>query len=653
MAKLLSIDVLPFLALFLPLGGFLVLSLFEPALRRDREERGAALVACATVILSFFCLLWTALHVDEAARTLADFRVQWRLPPRASAYMPYQPWIGLDWIDVAGVHIPFALLLDRLSSIMTLVVTGIGSLIHVYSLGYMAHDEDRVRYFSYLNLFTFFMLLLVMGGSLPVMFIGWEGVGLCSYLLIGFWYKKKSAADAGKKAFIVNRIGDAGLILGMIAAFYSFGTFDTFALTEGAGALQPERWGEFGPITVATLLLFVGACGKSAQIPLHVWLPDAMEGPTPVSALIHAATMVTAGVYMVARLGPLYAHSETATAVVAVVGTVTALVAATVAVVQTDIKKVLAYSTVSQLGYMFLACGVGAFGVGVFHLFTHAFFKALLFLGSGSVIHAMGGEQAMRRMGGLWRKIPWTFGTFVVGTLAIAGIPPLAGFFSKDAILGGALEEGHRVLFGVGLLTAGLTAFYMARLLFLTFFGPFRGGHEAEHHLHESPWVMLAPLVILAVGSVAAGFVPVPEILAVVFRLPPSEGHHPVWLPIVATLVAILGIAGAYWLYLMLPDLAARLGARLRPIGRVLEEKYYFDRVYDAFARNVVVEGSRKVLWQGLDASLIDGAVNGLGGVTASVARAVRLVQTGLVRGYALLILGGAVTVLGYLLWAR
>jgi NADH-quinone oxidoreductase subunit L len=652
-AKLLSIDVLPFLALFLPLAGFLVLSLFEPGIRRDREERGAGLVACATVILSFFCLLWTALHVDEAARTLADFRVQWRLPPRASAYMPYQPWIGLDWIDVAGVHVPFALLLDRLSSIMTLVVTGIGSLIHVYSLGYMAHDEDRVRYFSYLNLFTFFMLLLVMGGSLPVMFIGWEGVGLCSYLLIGFWYKKKSAADAGKKAFIVNRIGDAGLILGMIAAFYSFGTFDTFALTEGAGALQPERWGEFGPITVATLLLFVGACGKSAQIPLHVWLPDAMEGPTPVSALIHAATMVTAGVYMVARLGPLYAHSETATAVVAVVGTVTALMAATVAVVQTDIKKVLAYSTVSQLGYMFLACGVGAFGVGVFHLFTHAFFKALLFLGSGSVIHAMGGEQDMRKMGGLWRKIPWTFGTFAVGTLAIAGIPPLAGFFSKDAILGGALEEGHHVLFGVGLLTAGLTAFYMARLLFLTFFGPFRGGHEAEHHLHESPWVMLAPLVILAVGSVAAGFVPVPEMLAVVFRLPPAEGHHPVWLPIVATLVAILGIAGAYWLYLMLPDLAARLGARLRPIGRVLEEKYYFDRVYDAFASRVVVEGSRKVLWQGLDASIIDGAVNGLGSLTAGFARAVRLVQTGLVRGYALLILGGAVTVLGYLLWAR
>jgi NADH-quinone oxidoreductase subunit L len=653
MAKLLSIDVLPFLALFLPLGGFLVLSLFEPGIRRDREEKGAALLACATVVASFLCLLWTALHVNEAAQSLVAFRLQYNLPPRATPYMPYQPFIGFDWIDVTGVHVPFALLMDRLTSIMTLIVTGVGSLIHIYSVGYMAHDEDRVRYFSYLNLFTFFMLLLVMAGNLPVMFIGWEGVGLCSYLLIGFWYKKKSAADAGKKAFIVNRIGDAGLILGMIAAFYSFGTFDTFALTEGAGALQPEKWGEFGPVTVAALLLFVGACGKSAQIPLHVWLPDAMEGPTPVSALIHAATMVTAGVYMVARLGPLYAHSQTAIVVVAVVGIATAVMGATIALVQTDIKKVLAYSTVSQLGYMFLACGVGAFGVGVFHLFTHAFFKALLFLGSGSVIHALGGEQDMRKMGGLWRRIPWTFGTFVVGTLAIAGIPPLAGFFSKDAILGSALAEGHEMLFVVGLLTAGLTAFYMARLLFLTFFGTFRGGHEAEHHLHESSWVMLAPLVILAIGSVGAGFVPVPEMLAEVFRLPAEESRHPGWLPIVATLVAILGIAGAYWLYLMLPDLAARIGARLRPLGRVLEDKYFFDRVYDTFASRVVVDGSRKVLWQGLDVSVIDGAVNGLGHVTAGFSRAARVVQTGLVRGYALLILGGAVTVLGYLLWAR
>jgi len=651
--RLLSVDILPFFALFLPLGGFLVLSLFEPALRRDREERGAGILACATVVLSFAASAWTALHLGDAAQGLEAVRAQYHLPPRASPYMPYQPWIGFDWIDVAGLRVPIALLLDPLTSVMTLVVTGVGSLIHVYSLGYMAHDEDRVRYFSYLNLFTFFMLLLVMGSSLLLMFIGWEGVGLCSYLLIGFWYRKKSAADAGKKAFIVNRIGDAGLIVGMIVAFHAFGTLDLFPLTDAAAARPAEHWGELGPITAVALLLFVGACGKSAQIPLHVWLPDAMEGPTPVSALIHAATMVTAGVYMVARLAPLYARSETAMAVVAVIGTATALMAATIALVQTDIKRVLAYSTISQLGYMFLACGVGAFGVAIFHLFTHAFFKALLFLGSGSVIHAMGGEQDMRRMGGLWRRIPWTFGTFVVGTLAIAGIPPLAGFFSKDAILGSALEERHAVLFALGMATAALTAFYMARLLFLTFFGRFRGGHEAEHHLHESPWVMLAPLVLLAIGSATVGFVKVPELLAPVFRLPEAAARHPGWLPIAATLVAVLGIAGAYWLYLIFPETPARIRSAVHPAERVLEEKYGFDRAYDGFARRVVVDGSRKALWQGLDATVIDGAVNGAGRFTAGVSSAVRLVQTGLVRGYALLILGGAVTLLGYLLWAR
>jgi NADH-quinone oxidoreductase subunit L len=347
---------------------------------------------------------------------------------------------------------------------MILVVTGVGSLIHIYSVGYMAHDEERVRYFSYLNLFTFFMLLLVLGGSLPLLFVGWEGVGLCSYLLIGFWFKRKSATDAGMKAFVVNRIGDAGLILGMILAFHAFGTLDLVDLATNAASMAPEEGA--GVVTAVCLLLFVGACGKSAQIPLHVWLPDAMEGPTPVSALIHAATMVTAGVYMVARLAPLYALSETAMAVVAIVGTATAVMGATIALVQNDIKKVLAYSTVSQLGYMFLAAGVGAFGVAVFHLFTHAFFKALLFLGSGSVIHALSGEQDMRKMGGLARRIPWTFGTFVIGTLAIAGIPPLAGYFSKDAILAGAHAAHWNVLFGLGLLTALLTAFYMGRLLF-------------------------------------------------------------------------------------------------------------------------------------------------------------------------------------------
>src|SRR5258706_5415228 len=335
--------------------------------------------------------------------------------------------MAMEWMEAGGFRVPLSLLLDPLSAVMIVVVTGIGSLIHIYSLGYMAHDDDRPRYFSYLNLFTFFMLLLVLGGSLPLLFVGWEGVGLCSYLLIGFWYKKDSASAAGMKAFVVNRIGDVGLILGMIFIFYHFGSLDMVDIADNAGALPHEHWGELGPVTIACLLLFVGACGKSAQIPIHVWLPDAMEGPTPVSALIHAATMVTAGVYMVARLAPLYHHSATAMGVIAIVGATTALMAATIALVQNDIKKVLAYSTVSQLGYMFLACGVGAFGVGVFHLFTHAFFKALLFLGSGSVIHAMSGEQDMRKMGGLWKKIPWTFGTFLTGTVAIAGIPPFAG----------------------------------------------------------------------------------------------------------------------------------------------------------------------------------------------------------------------------------
>src|SRR5688500_6307450 len=412
----------------------------------------------------------------------------------------------------------------------------------------MAHDPERVRYFSYLNLFTFFMLLLVLGGSLPLLFVGWEGVGLCSYLLIGFWFKKKSASDAGKKAFIVNRIGDVGLILGMIMMFHAFGSLDLVDIAANAGALAPEAAGTFGPVTIVCLLLFVGACGKSAQIPLHVWLPDAMEGPTPISALIHAATMVTAGVYMVARLAPLFVLSETAMLVVAAIGTATALMGATVALVQTDIKRVLAYSTVSQLGYMFLACGVGAFGVAVFHLFTHAFFKALLFLGSGSVIHALGGEQDMRRMGGLWRRIPWTFWTFLVGTLAIAGIPPLAGYYSKDAILAGALSGHWTVLFAFGLFTALLTAFYMTRLLILTFFGESRADAETGSHIHESPWTMVGPLVILAAGSAAVGkLVDVPHIVQPVFRLPEAQhAGHPAWLPIVATLTAVVGMVAAY-----------------------------------------------------------------------------------------------------------
>jgi len=629
--------VLPFMVLLLPLAGFIVLCLFGDAIRRHGESRGAGILACVTVLASFGLSVWSVIHLLALVGGKDGLRFS-------------QPYLGVEWMEAGGFRVPLSLLLDALSAVMILVVTGVGGLIHVYSLGYMAHDADNVRYFSYLNLFTFFMLLLVLGGNLPLMFVGWEGVGLCSYLLIGFWFKKQSASDAGKKAFIVNRIGDAGLILGMILAYHAFGSLDLVEIADNAGSLAPEALGQFGAVTAVCLLLFVGACGKSAQIPLHVWLPDAMEGPTPVSALIHAATMVTAGVYMVARLAPLYTRSATALLVVATIGAATALMAATIALVQTDIKRVLAYSTISQLGYMFLACGVGAFGVAVFHLFTHAFFKALLFLGSGSVIHALSGEQDMRRMGGLRRLIPWTFATFLVGTLAIAGIYPLAGFFSKDAILASALGKYGNAFFAVGLLTALLTAFYMSRLLFLTFFGAYRG---REHHVHESPPSMLVPLVILAVGSAVGGFVEIPRFVQPVFRLGAHEEGHHAWLPWVASLTAIAGIAAAYYLYVMYTELPARLAAAMRGAYRVLERKYGFDDLYDWVTRRVVVDGSRTVLWEGLDVSVIDTAVNGTGAAFRALARGSRTLQTGLVRGYALVMLGGAVALVTYLLWVR
>jgi NADH-quinone oxidoreductase subunit L len=634
-------DAMPFAILLLPLLGFTVLALFGDAIRDQGEGSGACWLACFTVLTSF------ALAVASVWRVV-------QFPAGETGLRFTQPYLGFEWIEAGPFRVQMNLLIDNLSSVMVLVVTGVGSLIHLYSVGYMSHDPERVRYFSYLNLFTFFMLLLVLGGNLPLLFVGWEGVGLCSYLLIGFWFTKKSASDAGKKAFIVNRIGDAGLILGMILAFHLFGTLDLVDLVTNATSLTEESLWQFGPITVVCLLLFVGACGKSAQIPLHVWLPDAMEGPTPVSALIHAATMVTAGVYMVARLAPLYSLSPTAMTVVAVIGTATAVLGATIALVQTDIKKVLAYSTVSQLGYMFLACGVGAFGVGVFHLFTHAFFKALLFLGSGSVIHALGGEQDMRKMGGLWRRIPWTFATFAIGTVAIAGIPPFAGFYSKDAILGGALEAGRPVLFGVGLIVALLTAFYMTRAVFLTFFGKYRGDPETGSHVHESPWIMLGPLVILAIGSAVGGFIDIPHFVAPAFRLgEAAHGHHPGWLPIVASATAVLGILIAYYLYIAFPEIPSRIYASARGVARVLENKYGFDTVYDRFVSRVVVGGSEEVLWRGVDVRLIDGAVNGAASATAALARSVRTVQVGRVRWYALVILGGAVSVLSYLLWQR
>jgi len=642
------LNVLPFAVLLLPLGGFVVLALFGEWIKRDKEDTGAGYLACATVLASFGVAVWTTVRLYGLVGGPEGLRFS-------------QPYLGFEWIEVAGFRVPFSLLVDPLSCVMMLVVSGIGSLIHVYSLGYMAEDEDRVRYFSYLNLFTFFMLLLVLGGSLPLLFVGWEGVGLCSYLLIGFWYRKESASAAGLKAFVVNRIGDVGLILGMIYIFTAFGSLDLVDIADNAGALAPEKMGQVGPITIATLLLFLGAIGKSAQIPLHVWLPDAMEGPTPVSALIHAATMVTAGVYLVARLGPLYHQSETAMMVVAVTGTVTALMAGTIAIVQTDIKRVLAYSTVSQLGFMFLAAGVGAFGVAIFHLYTHAFFKALLFLGSGSVIHAMSGEQDMRRMGGLRTRIPWTFWTFLAGALAISGIPFLAGFYSKDEILAAAFGTGHTVLFWVALATALLTAAYMGRLLLLTFFGGFRGSPEVEHHVHESPWSMRVPLVLLATGSIVSGYalfpgahgrVRLPGVVEPVFRLPAEHLVPPPWLPALAIASAVVGLLIAWYLYVAMPDLRASLGRVLRPALRVFAAKYWFDHVYDGFVRRVVVGGSDSLLWKRVDISLIDGLVNGTARFVGARAEALRPVQTGFVRHYALLVLGGAVALVSYLLWS-
>src|SRR5262245_49323170 len=411
-----------------------------------------------------------------------------------------------NWISSGDFSVGFTLALDPLSTVMILVVTGIGSLIHIYSTAYM-HEEsssEYARYFSYLNLFAAFMLVLVLGANFLVMFVGWEGVGLCSYLLIGFWYRKKSASDAGKKAFIVNRIGDFGFILGVLAVFQRFGTLDFQQIAHAAATIGAES--TFGPVSLITLLLFIGATGKSAQIPLYVWLPDAMEGPTPVSALIHAATMVTAGVYMIGRNAVLFSHAPETLAIVAVVGTATALMAGTIGLVQNDIKRVLAYSTVSQLGYMFLAMGVGAFGAGIFHLYTHAFFKALLFLGSGAVIHALAGEQDLRKMGGLKNALPITYWTFLIGALAIAGVPGLAGFFSKDEILFRTYAGGHTQLWAIGLLTSLLTAVYMFRVVFLAFHGEPAHQQHTHSHLHDAPPAMAMALIVLAIGSVLAGY---------------------------------------------------------------------------------------------------------------------------------------------------
>jgi len=584
------------------------------------------------------------------------------------------PWVQqyFTWIIAGDFRAGFDLQIDHLTVVMLLVVTGVGWLIHIYSMGYMAHEGGYYRFFSYLNLFMFFMLILVLAANYVLLFVGWEGVGLASYLLIGFYFLKKSASDAGKKAFIVNRIGDFGFMLGMFLLFKTFGTLDFTQLFAKAAPWSHESWGVFGTFTVACLLLFTGACGKSAQLPLYVWLPDAMEGPTPVSALIHAATMVTAGVYVVARSHILFTHSETALIVVGTVGCATAFFAATIGLVQTDIKKVLAYSTVSQLGYMFLGCGVGAFSAGIFHLMTHAFFKALLFLAAGSVIHAMGGEQNMLHMGGLSKKIKVTYWTMLIAALAIAGFPPLAGFFSKDAILGEAFqrEGGWHSLYVVGLLTALLTSFYMFRLIFLTFHGKQR--YDEHHvHVHESPWSMLGPLVILAILSIIGGWLAAPsfwggEDLFTAFLAPIFGGAHAegeaalseaaahsleLTLAVVAVFAALIGLATAFWLYLRQPGKPAEIAKSLKPVYDTLYNKYYVDEAYGAAIVKPLLSLSTNVLWKIIDVEAIDGTVNGIAHGATATGDVTRRTQSGNTRSYAVWVVVGALAILIIVFW--
>jgi NADH-quinone oxidoreductase subunit L len=606
----------------------------------------------------------------------------------SSLDLPYQEYVA-HWIRYGNFSADFALYLDQLSLIMLLVVTGVGFLIHIYSVGYMWDDPSYYRFFAYLNLFMFFMLTLILANNYLVMFIGWEGVGLASYLLIGFWFTKDSAASAGKKAFIVNRIGDFGFLIGLFLIIQHFGSLNFTQVFAQVQPFAPENTSA-GLLTAIGILLMVGACGKSAQIPLYVWLPDAMEGPTPVSALIHAATMVTAGVYMVSRSHVIFERAPMALMVVAVIGTLTALFAATIGITQTDIKKVLAYSTVSQLGYMFMACGVGAFSAGIFHLMTHAFFKGLLFLSAGSVIHAVGGEQDMRRMGGLRSFIPWTFLTMGIATLAIAGIPPFAGFWSKDEILWKAYSSDHGswVFWLIGVITAFLTSFYMFRLLFMTFFGDYRGarvdahgqahavhgqdehghdehGHDEHGHgePHESPMVMLVPLMILALLSMVGGLVGIGDRFEHFFG--PVFGSGAVaegageaasrgtelLLMGISVAVAFLGLIFAYVFYVSKPYLPEKIADALNGFYSTVLNKYYVDELYAKLFVKPLVDGSTTILWQGVDRKVIDDTVNNAADGARHVSDEVRHMQSGNVRSYAGWIAAGSALVIAYMIW--
>jgi NADH-quinone oxidoreductase subunit L len=623
-----------------PLLGFLANGFFGRRIGKGPVGK----IACGSVALSFLASL----------KAVGDLTA---LPPASRRVAnPIAPWIG-----AGNLQADWGLLLDPLSAVMILVVSGVGLLIHVYSIGYMHEDRDYPRFFAYLNLFTFSMLMLVLADNYLLLYVFWEAVGLCSYLLIGFWFEKKSAADAGKKAFIVNRVGDFGFAIGLMLLWTSLGTLQY----DRVFAVAPANLLTGGAlVTAITLLLFVGATGKSAQIPLYVWLPDAMEGPTPVSALIHAATMVTAGVYMVARSAPLFELAPVSLTVVAWTGGLTAVFAATIALVQNDIKRIVAYSTISQLGYMFMGCGVGAYASAIFHLATHAFFKALLFLGAGSVIHALSGEQDIRKMGGLRKHMPITSWTFLIGALANAGIFPLAGFWSKDEILYGAVTGGSGLIWALGAGGAFLTAFYMLRCYYVVFEGPSRVEEHSAHHLHESPPVMTGPLTVLAFFSAVLGFVGVPpqhglyhQFVTPVFALARGAADHvaplgEISMAIISLLIAVAGVLVATRFYVWHPETPGQVANAFPATYRVLVNKYYVDELYGA----AFVEPIRRAslwLWEKFDVLVIDGSVDGIAALVRAGSATLRRVQTGYVMNYVLVFIVGAVILLGYLTFWR
>jgi NADH-quinone oxidoreductase subunit L len=633
---------------FLPLLGAVIAGFFGRAI----GDRGAQFVTCGAVCLS------AALAIPLFLQILAAPAAQ------VAEIAP--------WISAGGVHVDWALRLDRLSGVMLVTVTIVSAAVHIYSIGYMAEDPSIPRFMAYLNWFVFFMLMLVTADNFVQLFFGWEGVGLLSYLLIGFWYQRDPPNYAAIEAFVVNRVGDFGFALGIFTVFVIFGSlnFDTvFAAAPHHVNTVIDFLGWRVPaLTLACILLFIGAMGKSAQLGLHTWLPDAMEGPTPVSALIHAATMVTAGVFMVVRLSPLFEHAPDALAVVGVIGGTTAMFAGSIGMAQNDIKRVIAYSTCSQLGYMFIGAAVSAYSAAMFHLFTHAFFKALLFLAAGSVIHAMAGEQDMRRMGGLWRKIPFTYAVMWIGSLALAGIPPFSGYYSKDAILAAAWASGTavgRYAFVLGTATAFLTAFYSWRLLFMTFHGRPRAEAETMHHVHESPWVMLIPLLVLAVGATVAGYFTEPYFtgplrekfwdgsILVLHHTLAASAHNPAVIGFLPLLFALLGIAVAYWAYILDPGLPARFVARFRALYLFVLNKWYIDELYDRlFVRSAFALGHG--LWRSGDGLIIDGlGPDGIAATTRELAREASRLQTGYVYHYAFVMLIGLAAFVTWFLFPR